>query len=103
MDIRKIKKIAVQYSKLVDEHYETEKIILFGSYAKGNARPESDIDIAVVMNYPESDWLKISSSLHRLKTTIDMRIEPILLSPDQDVSGFLEEIDKHGIHLSKVA
>jgi uncharacterized protein len=102
MDIRKVKKVATQYSKLVGQHYDTEKIILFGSYAKGNARPESDIDIAIVMNYPEKDWLKISSSLHKLKTKIDMRIEPILLSPHHDPSGFLEEINKYGINLSKV-
>jgi uncharacterized protein len=103
MDIREIKKIATSYSNLVGEHYTTKKIILFGSYAKGNARAESDIDIAVVMDYPENDWLKISSSLHRLKTSIDMRIEPILLSPLRDPSGFLEEINKYGINLSKVA
>lgn len=100
MNIREAKKVADQYSKLVGQHYDTEKIILFGSYAKGNAQPESDIDIAVIMNYAENDWLKISSFLHRLKTSIDMRIEPILLSPHQDVSGFLEEINKHGINLS---
>ena len=100
MYIREVKKVANQYSKLVGQHYDTEKIILFGSYARGNAKPESDIDIAVVMNYPEKDWLKISSSLHRIKTSIDMRIEPILLSPHQNASGFLEEINKHGINLS---
>ena len=99
MDIREVKKVATQYSKLVSQHYDTEKIILFGSYANGNAKPESDIDIAVIMNYPEKDWLKISSSLHRLKVSVDMRIEPILLSPDQDPSGFLEEINKRGINL----
>lgn len=100
MDTGEAKKLASQYSKLVVQHYNIEKIILFGSYPKGNAKPESDIDIAVVMNYPESDWLKISSFLHRLKTSIDMRIEPILLSPNQDHSGFLEEIILHGINLS---
>ena len=99
MDLQEVKKIASQYSKLVSQYYNTERVILFGSYAKGNAVPESDIDIAVVMSYPEKDWLKISSSLHQLKTSIDMRIEPVLLSSHQDPSGFLEEIYNHGINL----
>jgi predicted nucleotidyltransferase len=103
MGIGEIKKVVNQYSILISKHYDIEKIILFGSYATGNANPESDIDIAVVMDYPESDWLKISSSLHRLKTSVDMRIEPILFSTQQDPSGFLEEINRYGISVSKTA
>ncbi len=32
------------------EKFEPQKIILFGSYARGNHRPESDVDLLVVMN-----------------------------------------------------
>ena len=31
-----------------------EKLILFGSYASGNANPESDIDLLAIKNIPES-------------------------------------------------
>jgi predicted nucleotidyltransferase len=33
-------------------HFLPQRIILFGSYAYGNPRPESDLDILVVMNTP---------------------------------------------------
>ena len=32
------------------EKFHPQKIILFGSYARGNPRPESDVDILVVMD-----------------------------------------------------
>ncbi len=30
-------------------HFNPQKIILFGSYAHGNPRPESDVDLLVIM------------------------------------------------------
>ena len=32
------------------ENFKPQKIILFGSYARGNPRPESDVDMLVIMN-----------------------------------------------------
>ena len=32
------------------EKFKPQKIILFGSYARGNPRPESDVDMLVVMD-----------------------------------------------------
>ena len=34
----------------ITEQYAPDKIILFGSYAYGKPRPESDVDLLVVMN-----------------------------------------------------
>jgi predicted nucleotidyltransferase len=34
------------------EKFKPQKIILFGSYAGGNPRPESDVDMLVVMDTP---------------------------------------------------
>ena len=36
------------YKEKVIEAFHPKKIILYGSYVKGNAREESDIDIAIV-------------------------------------------------------
>ena len=36
----------------IAEKFEPQKIILFGSYARGNPRPESDVGILVVMETP---------------------------------------------------
>ncbi len=34
------------------EKFKPQKIILFGSYARGDSRPESDVDLLDVMDTP---------------------------------------------------
>jgi uncharacterized protein len=41
-----------QVVEQIVEKFKPQKIILFGSYARGNPRPESDVDILVIMNTP---------------------------------------------------
>jgi predicted nucleotidyltransferase len=36
-------------------HFNPEKIILFGSYAYGNPKPESDVDLLVIMETPKGE------------------------------------------------
>jgi predicted nucleotidyltransferase len=36
-------------------HADPLQVILFGSRARGNARPESDLDLAVVLDAPEEE------------------------------------------------
>ena len=46
------------------EKFKPQKIILFGSYARGNPRPESDVDMLVVMDTPLKES-KLSLEIHR--------------------------------------
>jgi predicted nucleotidyltransferase len=39
-----------QVVKQIVEKFKPQKIILFGSYARGNPRPESDVDMLVIMD-----------------------------------------------------
>ena len=39
-----------QVVEQIVEKFKPHKIILFGSYARGNPRPESDVDLLVVMD-----------------------------------------------------
>jgi len=41
-----------QVVQQIVEKFKPQKIILFGSYARGKPRPESDVDILVVMDTP---------------------------------------------------
>ena len=90
--VDKIKK----YSDLVNQKINTKKIILYGSYAKGNWQDESDIDVAVIVDKVEGDFLEKKVLLYKLRRNIDSRIEPVLIEEGNDESGFLEEIMKHG-------
>ena len=75
---------------------DVRQVILFGSYAKGTATDDSDIDVAVVTGTPPRDWLEASTNLFRLRRDIDLGIEPVLIDSSTDRSGFLEEIRKTG-------
>jgi predicted nucleotidyltransferase len=53
-------------ARQIAEQYKPQKIILFGSYARGNPRPESDVDLLVIMDTPLKEWqqsLQIRRSL----------------------------------------
>src|SRR3990172_8501477 len=42
-----------QVVQKIGKNLKPQKIILFGSYARGNPRPESDVDLLVVMDAPK--------------------------------------------------
>lgn len=67
--------IANKYANAVKSKYDFVKIILFGSYAKGNFHEDSDIDIAVILK-DYKNLIDIQLELMRLRRKIDSRIEP---------------------------
>jgi predicted nucleotidyltransferase len=75
MDKTDVINIAKRYAIAVNENYSFIKIILFGSYAKGNFNDDSDIDIAVVLK-DYSNLIDMQLELMRLRRKIDSRIEP---------------------------
>jgi len=101
MDKRKdiIKKVNV-YQELVrqsDFPMPIEAVYLFGSYAKGTANKDSDIDVAFVVNHFEGDYFKVIPPIWFLRESIDFRIEPHVIARDTDFAGFLEEIQQTGV------
>ncbi|MGA1841646.1 MAG: nucleotidyltransferase domain-containing protein [bacterium] len=88
--------IAKCFAEKVRNYIPVKMIVIYGSYLKGTADENSDIDIAVVVDDIEGDYLKISAELFNLVRGINKKIEPILLSTKKDKSGFLENILKHG-------
>ncbi len=75
MDKNDAIKIANQYADVLSQRFNLSRIILFGSYAKGNFHEDSDIDIAVVFN-DFSNLVEMQLELMRLRRKIDSRIEP---------------------------
>ena len=81
---------------------EVSKVILFGSYAKGTARPESDIDIAIISSQFGKDNLKEMMFLRRMALKINSYLEPLPFSPqgiEDRYSSLAQEIAKYGITL----
>jgi predicted nucleotidyltransferase len=96
MDKRKALEKAKKFSELVIKKYNPKKIILFGSYARGTYRNDSDIDIMVVFDKIEGSFLEKEVDLYKLRRTIDENIEPVLYEEKNDPSGFLESVSDYG-------
>jgi predicted nucleotidyltransferase len=87
---------ATAYAAEVRKVLNPFSIVLYGSYAKGTPTHESDIDIAVIFDGYNGNWLKDSALLWGLTIEISTLIEPVLLDRTQDPSGFVQEIFKTG-------
>ncbi len=75
MDKKDAINIAERYANAVKLKYGPVRIILFGSFAKGNYHKDSDIDIAVILK-DYNNLIDIQLDLLRLRRKIDSRIEP---------------------------
>lgn len=96
MDKATVMRCVKQYADVVRQNFKVKRIILYGSYLKNAPREDSDIDVAVVLEHVDGDFLSLEAKLFRLRREIDVRIEPVLLEESNDKSGFLEEILKTG-------
>ena len=67
------KKIEEMVRRIV-ERFHPEQVILFGSYARGQAGPDSDVDLLVVM--------AVSGSKRKLAVEIDLAVAGMGLPKD---------------------
>jgi len=94
-----INDIVTTYAKEVKLRYTPKAIYLYGSYAKGEAHKDSDIDVAVVFEPINSDeYVDIFSGLSSIASKIDYNIEPNLIIDDGDYGRYslLSEVMKTG-------
>lgn len=85
-----------QYKNLVLNHFGSATIYLYGSYSKGKARPDSDIDVAVVVPEVKDDFLKASAMLWSLTWDVNTLIEPVLIDKSHP-SPLYEDVLRTGI------
>jgi len=57
-----------------------DRVILYGSHATGNVRPDSDIDVAVISRDFGKDRVEEGMILFRIAGKIDPRLEPVPFS-----------------------
>jgi len=96
-------KIISNYISLIaKQNNQLIKVYLFGSYAKQKDRPDSDIDVALIINNLNDDEkFDLQVQLMLVASDFDMRIEPHLISDDDFNSGnpFVAEIKRTGIEI----
>lgn len=76
MDKKQAYKIAREYADFIKQRKPgIKKVYLFGSYVKGKANEDSDIDLAVVFEVLSNSF-DMQVELMKLRRKFDTRLEP---------------------------
>lgn len=98
------KKIVKKYTAALRKaNYPFSAVYLFGSYAKGNSRKDSDIDVAVFSRELDRDLDKARFKLWHLTRDVDVRIEPHGFSIKdfkEDWQPMVHEVKKTGVRIA---
>jgi uncharacterized protein len=102
MDKRTNKAISKYIESIAKQNPRLSKVYLFGSYAKQTDRPESDIDIALIIeNLKDDERFDLQVQMMVFASDFDIRIEPHPISSDElkKNNPFVSEIVKTGIEI----
>jgi len=95
-----------RFRQALDEVYGSslERVVLFGSRARGDARPEADYDIAVFIHYPEG-FGEEGERLAEIETDIlydtgaVINALPFRAGTYEDRTGLMSELRRDGVDL----
>ena len=91
-----------QYIEIIKNDVSVEKVILYGSYAKGNYDENSDIDLALIIaGYNENDFISMGAFLLDKSFVLKVDLQPFPFSIEEynNPKGIMEEILNTGIEL----
>ncbi len=74
------RKAAMEFVKRIKKLKEIKRIILFGTVAKGEEKPESDVDIAIIVSGKKEIEEKINKSASLLLKEARIRVIPLVLT-----------------------
>lgn len=89
-----------KYLMLIPDELGVSKAYLFGSFAQGKEREESDIDVAIVLS-SMPDFFSTQRQLMKLRRRVDLRIEPHPIDEKDfnSMNPFAFEIQQTGIEI----
>ena len=102
MSTAQAKSVVKKYADVLKKNnFSFVNLYLFGSYALGKQKRDSDIDVAVVVKKIDEDYLKQKMNLWKFTIKVDTRIEPIILEEEEleenNFSIMGEEVRRMGI------
>lgn len=97
-----IQRIILDYIDTMSQKIPIDKVILFGSYAKGNAHEYSDIDLAIFSDYFK-DMNRVDGIyfllLDAIDYDIDLEPQPFTMDDYRQPVGIVEDIVNTGIEI----
>ena len=85
-----------RYKRIISPRFSDGlRVYLYGSYSKGHARPESDIDVAVV-DPTIKNWLRQATDITLDAIRVSSFIEPVLME-ENEPSPLYSDVMRTGI------
>jgi antitoxin ChpS len=99
-----------EFARRISSQYSVQRIILFGSRARGTERSDSDADVAVLLRGPRGHFLDTKLDMVdvacEVLLDIDVHIQPLPIWEDEwkhpqshSNSRLLQNIEREGITL----
>lgn len=86
-----------RYKQVISARFDVEpKVMMFGSYSKGYAKPDSDIDVAVIVPTYGGSKFELSKKLWRDVREVSFLIEPMLMAEDRQ-SPLYHDVMRTGV------
>ena len=96
MDQKQAIALVREYKEAIKGLLDNPKVYLYGSYSKGTATPESDIDVAIVIHELTDDWFSVMHQLWTATRKVSTLLEPVLLE-DVHPSPLYDDVMRSGI------
>ena len=93
--------IIMGFVDAINKEKQVNKVILYGSYSRGDYSMDSDIDVAVISPDFTGDRTEDQYWLMQKRRSIDLRLEPMPFKPEDFVPDdpFVREIIETGIEI----
>ncbi len=86
-----------RYKQVISARFDVEpKVMMFGSYSKGCANPDSDIDVAVIVPTYGGSKFELSKKLWHDVREVSFLIEPVLMAEDRQ-SPLYHDVMRTGV------
>lgn len=82
MDTNAVQATIAEMVRRIVERFHPERIILFGSHARGTASPQSDVDLLVVMQ-PHGSKRRRAVEIHGLLAGMGVPKDVIVVTPEE--------------------
>lgn len=107
----KVRNIVYQFSQQMKSLFGSHlvQVILYGSYARGDYRDNSDVDVMILVDLPEDKIKKIENDVYDIAFEIEMDtgidISPVIKSNAQyeywaDVLPYYRNVREEGVVVS---
>ena len=86
-----------RYKRVISPRFDVEpKVMMLGSYSKGYANPDIDIDVAVIVPTYGDCKFEISKKLWHDVDEVCFLIEPVLMAEDR-LSPLYDDVMRTGV------